>query len=266
MKILVDKNLLRKAQLKMLDILVEIDRICTKYNIKYWLCYGTLLGAVRHKGFIPWDDDCDICMMREDYEKFLQVAAIELPHHLFLQNSKTDLNYHKDITKIRMNNTKLVEFDESDNEHYHQGIFVDIFVWDYYNNITIKILKLLKPIDQWKYARKKYPKGSFKRIFIQLLVALPYFFYSTVTKLMNIIVVFNRKNKKYGTVGQDLRSCDMAFYNVNSIFPLRRNINFEGKKFYVPNDSDIVLIKKYGDYMILPKPENRYWHAKKIEI
>ena len=112
---MVDQETLRNAQLKMVEILEAIDNICQKHDIKYWLCYGTLLGAVRHKGFIPWDDDCDICMMREDYEKFSKYAN-ELPSNLFLQTNETDSNYSKKIIKIRMNNTKLVESDESENE------------------------------------------------------------------------------------------------------------------------------------------------------
>ena len=113
---MVDAETLRKAQLKMVDILVAIDDICKKHDIEYFLAYGTLLGAVRHKGFIPWDDDCDICMMRADYEKFVQIAKRELPKNLFLQNSDTDPNFPRTMTKVRMKNTKLVEFDESENE------------------------------------------------------------------------------------------------------------------------------------------------------
>lgn len=263
---MVEIETLRKAQLKMFDILVEIDKICTKHDIKYWLCYGTLLGAVRHKGFIPWDDDCDICMMREDYEKFIKVAQLELPKNLFLQNSKTDPAYHRAMDKIRMHDTKLVEFDESENERYHQGIYVDIFIWDYYNSLTAFILKNLKIINDWKYARKKYPKGSLKRISIQIAVLLPYLFYSTMIKLLNFITIFDRKNSKYKIIGQEVNSCDMKFFSKNVIFPTKNNLLFEGKKFSVPNNPDDILTRLYGDYMTLPKPENRQWHAKKIEL
>ena len=83
---MVDEKELRKAQLKMVEILEAIDDICKRHDIKWWLCYGTMLGAVRHNGFIPWDDDCDIAMMREDYERFMKVAQKELPSNLHLQN------------------------------------------------------------------------------------------------------------------------------------------------------------------------------------
>ena len=76
---------LRKMQIRILEIMVEIDKLCRKHDIKYWLDGGTLLGAVRHGGFIPWDDDLDICMMQEDYEKFIEIAPKELPEHLLLQ-------------------------------------------------------------------------------------------------------------------------------------------------------------------------------------
>ena len=76
-------TMLRKAQLRMLDILIAVDKICRKHNIPYWLDYGTLLGAVRHGGFIPWDDDLDISMMKEDYDRFLTIASKELPEQFF---------------------------------------------------------------------------------------------------------------------------------------------------------------------------------------
>lgn len=79
----INNNILRKAQLRMLNILLEIDRICQKNNIEYWLAEGTLLGAVRNKGFIPWDDDIDICMLREDYNKFIKIAPKELNSEYF---------------------------------------------------------------------------------------------------------------------------------------------------------------------------------------
>lgn len=266
MVVAVDQKTLRKAQLKMVDILVEIDKICEKHDIKYWLSYGTLLGAVRHKGFIPWDDDCDICMMREDYERFVEVASKDLPENLFLQNHDTDPNFPRTMTKIRMKNTMLVEFDESENEKYHQGIFVDIFIWDYYHPVIMKVVDNITFINEWKHKRKKYPKGSFKRAAMQVAVALPYLFYSITMKLMMKLSELTRKNKEHRFVGQEVKATDAKFYDKSVIFPLKCELEFEGRTFYVPRDWDKALIQMYGEYMTLPKPEDRYWHAKKIEV
>ena len=84
---------LRKAQLCMLNILIEIDRICRKHDIPYWLDSGTLLGAVRHGGFIPWDDDVDIAIMRSDYPRLKEYLTEELPKDLILQDSINEPNY-----------------------------------------------------------------------------------------------------------------------------------------------------------------------------
>lgn len=261
--LMVDQETLRKAQLKMVEILYAIDDICQRHDIKYWLCYGTLLGAVRHKGFIPWDDDCDICMMREDFEKFSQYVN-ELPDNLFLQTTQSDPNYHKKIIKIRMKDTKLVESDESENEAYHQGIFVDIFVWDYYDAFSAKILHSIKVINDWRYKRKEYLKGSWQRLVIQIGVALPFLGYSIINKSIRVLSKAYRKNSDLSFVGQEVKVCDNYFYDKNIIFSLQRSEVFEGKKFLVPNNSDAFLKQKYGDYMTLPAPEDRLWHAQKI--
>lgn len=263
--LMVDQETLRKAQLKMVEILDAIDDICQRHDIKYWLCYGTLLGAVRHKGFIPWDDDCDICMMREDFEKFSQYIN-ELPENLFLQTDKNDPHYTRKIMKIRMKNTKLVEFDESENEKYHQGIFVDIFIWDYYDSFSKSLLKNLSVVNSWKYKRKQYPKGHWKRAAIQVSVAVPFFVYNVVNKVMRAVSVTFRKNDKLNYIGQEIRVSDNKYYDKNVIFPIKRDCVFEGKYFAVPNDPDAFLKDKYGDYMVLPKPEHRHWHAKRIEV
>ena len=119
----------RQLQLKIVDILVEIDRICKKHDIKYYLAYGTAIGAVRHNGFIPWDDDADIHMFKEDYEKFAEVCKSELGDKFFLQNEQTDKGYKMYLPKVRMNNTAFVESFTKDWDIHH-GIYVDIFILD----------------------------------------------------------------------------------------------------------------------------------------
>ena len=84
---------LRDAQMLMVEILEDVHNLCEKHGLKYFLDGGTLIGAVRHKGFIPWDDDIDIGMPREDYEKFIEIAKKELPDNLFLQTFETDKYY-----------------------------------------------------------------------------------------------------------------------------------------------------------------------------
>lgn len=96
-----DNEILRKVQLAQLDMAKEVKRICNKYNINYFMDSGTLLGAVRHKGFIPWDDDLDFGMLREDYEKFLKVAPTELNSKYFLQTWKNDDGFPYGFSKIR---------------------------------------------------------------------------------------------------------------------------------------------------------------------
>ena len=102
---------LRQAQLKMLDILVEVDRICRRNNISYWLSSGTLIGAARHGGFIPWDDDIDIEMLLPDYKRFCSIAPRELPHYLKLQNSSTDPMFLLGFSKVRNTQEKIISND-----------------------------------------------------------------------------------------------------------------------------------------------------------
>ena len=124
-----DKDVLRKVQLLQLKIAKEIKRICDKNNIDYILDSGTLLGAVRHKGFIPWDDDMDIAMTREEYNRFIDVAKIELGEEYFLQTWDTDNNYPMPFAKVRLNDTRYIE-NVFENANMHQGIYVDIFPYD----------------------------------------------------------------------------------------------------------------------------------------
>ena len=263
---MVDTKILRKAQLKMVDILLEFDRICKKYDIEYWISYGTLLGAVRHKGFIPWDDDCDICMMRNDYNKFMEIASKELPDNLIIQNHKIDPYYPGNMTKIRMKNTKFVEYDESENERYHQGIFIDIFIFDYYPSYVANILNCMNIINRFKTKRTEYPKGSVMRIGIQVLSLIPYALYTTIAKVLNYTSIPFKSNSDYKYIGLEVNCSDRKYYDKSLVFPLKRQVYFEGYVFNTPYNHEEILRKMYGDYMVLPKPNNRRGHARYIEL
>ena len=133
-KINKDKELLRALQLKELEIVDEIQRICEKHNIKWCLAYGTVLGAVRHKGFIPWDDDIDLYFVDDNYEKFLKACETDLNREkFFLQTMETDKNYPYPFGKIRMNGTCSMDEAYKDKK-IHWGICVDLFKMSYAPN------------------------------------------------------------------------------------------------------------------------------------
>ena len=141
-----DKEILRRLQLTQLDIAKEIKRVCEKNDIKYWLESGTLLGAVRHKGFIPWDDDLDIAMRRDDYERFKKIAPRDLSSEYFFQSWETDENFGLPFAKVRKRKTIYKEI-KAKNSKANNGIFVDIFPYDI---VSGEDDKLVKNLIMWK--------------------------------------------------------------------------------------------------------------------
>ena len=120
-------SMLRRQQMRMLEILLEVDKICKKHDIRYWLSSGTLIGAMRHDGFIPWDDDLDIEMMRSDYLRLMEVLPSELPEWLALQNDETDPYYFFYYAKVRDRRSRMLEHNNYDRMWQEQGIYIDIF-------------------------------------------------------------------------------------------------------------------------------------------
>lgn len=252
----IDKNLLRESQLKMLELLMEVDKICKKYNINYWIDSGTLLGAVRHGGFIPWDDDIDVCMLEKDYKYFLKVAEKELDsNRYFISNKNTDSKVLFNFSKIRDRNSTFIEKDETDKELYHQGVFIDIFCVSYiknYNKTTARWYVLLKKIKDIipERGNKTALKYIIKKIGFSALASYIYekvFISENVTKIIDY---------KYNF---------MSIKELDTVFPLKK-IRFENHFFFCPNDNDIYLKILYGNYMKLPKEDDRVWHAKYIDL
>lgn len=115
----------------MLDMLEEVDRICRKHDIKYFLIAGSLLGAIRHKGFIPWDDDVDIALFRDDYDRLEKILQKELPSNMFMQTLATDPGYDATHLKIRLaGTTAIMKCAINERYRYNMGIFIDVFALD----------------------------------------------------------------------------------------------------------------------------------------
>lgn len=260
---------LRDAQMIMVDILSEVHRICEKHGIKYYLSDGTLLGAVRHGGFIPWDDDLDISMMREDYDKFLKIAAQELSKDFFLQTFYTDPYYdvYHIPLKIRHNGSIFIEKKEK-NKKYHQGIYIDIFPIDKVPDSKFKhkfqkfISKSLLTMKM-DISTEDFPSLKFwGRSFLQLLGKIMSFKF--INKMLHATEKWNKESKSHTyTYGHELMWS--TEYKEEDLLPLK-NISFEGKEFLGPNNPNAILTKLYGDYMKLPPEQERVWHAEFIGI
>lgn len=251
---MVNKETLRKAQLVMLEELKEIDRICKKNNINYWIDSGTFLGAVRHKGFIPWDDDVDICMLEHDYNIFLKISPRELKQNYFLQIQKYDKNSFSKWAKLRDRNSIFVEEGHKINEVFHQGINLDIFPMKLVNIKFKKVYKILFKLSKLKISNTKNKFLYLKYILIFLKI-------DKISK--NFLKLFSEKK---GTDFIKYKTSFPAIHKYENVFPLKE-IEFEGYKFPCPNNIDAYLRELYGDtYMELPPEKDRVSHAKEIKL
>lgn len=257
--------ILRKAQNIMVEMLCEIDRICKKHNIEYYISDGTLLGAIRHKGFIPWDDDLDISMTRENYNKFQKVAIKEISKDYFVQTVETEKVYAINgcPMKIRHLHSLFKEVARS-NVKYNEGIFIDVFPMDripsnkkllnFQKKLGLFFLKL-KEINDEDSKLKKTVKVFFKPIS-----------YSIFQKILRKTLWINEKygTDKY-TYGVDTYFYNDFSYDEKDLFPLQK-IEFEGHEFLAPGNPKKILTTLYGDYMKLPPLEQRRVHSTHIEI
>jgi len=247
---------LRVLQLRMLDIMIEIDRICRKYQLRYWISFGTLIGAVRHGGFIPWDDDMDICIYDEDYDRFLQVCPSELPDWLFLQTDKSDphSNMGHGICKVRDRQSLFIQGFEDFGYPYVKGCFVDVFKAIDYPRVPRSVIHYLSRRIGLAHGFYHYNRRiSFKNCFSYFVYPLSYVVHFAIFKALYIL----GRHYVYASPQQSGSGC---VNDKDTIFPLSE-ISFEGHLFCCPNNPDGCLRQVYGDYMNVPAPEHRRTHA-----
>lgn len=259
------KEELRKVQLLELKVLKEIKRICSKHDIKYFLTGGTLIGAVRHKGFIPWDDDIDIAMMRTEYDRFMEIAPSELSPEFSLLNIKTDKRLGIFFGKVVLNGTNYRSAQQPKTLE-KTGFWVDVIPYD-----TIYDSRFLASLYFWKlnffvvlYSMKNgYHNGTtkIKRIAAELMKVFFFFIPKKYlySRICNYPYKLNKKQTntqcylcgRYG-VPRELRSANL--------FGEYTEVQFEDEKFMTLKKYHEFLTELFGDYMKLPPVEQRVSH------
>lgn len=245
---------LKEHQEVLYELLTELDRICKKNDINYMLFAGTMLGAVRHKGFIPWDDDLDVVMLREDYERFINAAQKDIGEKYFLQSEFSE-NWPMFFSKLRKNGTTCLEKYHPKNKNHHQGIYIDIFPCDNLSNN--KLCKKFQFISSRVVCAKGLFKrgydtdSRFKRAFMTLCRPLP-------NKLFHKMCILKSKNNTEFVHTFLAASSNMS----KSIFPRRwfdQTIPMEFEKGVYPVSAhfDELLTTLYGDYMKIPDQNER---------
>ncbi len=260
----INDTLLKDIHNKQLNILLVFDKICRENGFKYSLSSGTLLGAVRHKGFIPWDDDVDVVMPREDYEQFISVANKILPEGYFLEHFKTNKNTCDLYARLIDVNTTWINPGFEKNDKINQGIFIDIFTADKVDDIK-QVPKIAKKIRfYWHLDNNYYLKGVQKPLIKKIACAILYTpwarmlgFEKINTKMDNLLQSLNKTGNGEYYLADDLK--------VKKVFPKRifeeyTELPFEGYKFMATKYYDEYLTIQYNDYMTLPPVEERSFH------
>lgn len=266
---------IRDVQLVALEILCEVDRVCRQHNIPYQLFAGTLLGAVRHQGFIPWDDDIDIAMLRPDMERFMGACKTDLSPCYFLQTSETDPEYGNRYVKIRKEGTLFREYLAA-NREIHHGIFIDIFCLDAVKPGTMAgkwqmlLLRLSRRLSAETYGQPDV-MGYSGKTWMQKFSGL-------AEKMLG-----RRRLRRWDTrISRLFENESTPFVNHLQINASREHcrrflmsrgqfsetlmFTFEGHKFPGPADYHALLTQAYGDYMKWPAENERISRHPAIEV
>lgn len=259
-----DVNSIVKFRNIQLDMLKNLINICENHGLKYYLIGGSCLGAVRHGGFIPWDDDIDVGMPREDYSQFFKIAKSELPSNLFFQTFDTDPEYPNMFGKIRNCNTTYIESSVK-NFNINHGVYIDVFPLDMTPNMLFvrKVINFMIKICHISVSRCFYSESSknascFKRLAKKMIwIVLPNIKKSILYR-EKLARLSNSSGGKYvANFGGAWGDKEVM---PSRVFGQGQKIMFEGIEVIIPENYNEYLTRLYGDYMTPPPPEKRIGH------
>lgn len=263
-----DQMQLRQLQLIELEMLLEVDRICKKCNIAYNINGGTLLGSVRHRGFIPWDDDADLVMLRTEYERFREACKTELDDSRFyFQDAEVTEGYRWSYGKLRRKDTLFLR-EHQEHMPYEQGVFIDIFPIDGVpDNLVLRAVNefhcfCIRKVF-WSEVGKTADKNVLKRLVYKCLSRIPR---ETMLQHYNKLVEKRgRKRTEYARIALMPRP-NKGFYRMEW-FESSGSYEFEGYTLQGIKDFHAFLSYEFGNYMQLPPKEKRKVHpVSKIKL
>ncbi len=254
-------NVLERLHLVQLEMIDEIDRLCNKYDISYWLDSGSALGAIRHEGFIPWDDDVDIGMPRADYNRFVAIAKKEMSADYVVQDNDVEPRYNNFHIKVRKINTIFPQTYNS--EYKYRGIQLDVFPFDYVPDDSKKTIRQCKRIQKYrKFCDRACWMGvlqnPIKRLAQRVIKIVPTSVYRSI---------FERLCQKYNDTPTGyltshtyrMQREKIRIFKTDDMVPTKR-VKFEDREYCIMNNPDEYLKTMYGDYMSLPPEEKRVYH------
>lgn len=250
------------------EILDVIHDFCKNNNLCYSLAYGTLLGAVRHQDFIPWDDDVDVMMPREDYDRLLALWSASAPRGYLLETDTMTDDYVNNFAKIRKDHSTFIQYESERKEKHHKGIFVDIFPLDRCAEgfLSAKIQNAFFALNLLYNRGYTSGRGGWMGMAEKLLLKVtPKSAYRKLSVFFGRLSRSWNKNRSAKLISpctfQDLK----RFYPSN-LFDEFTELPFHGKKYCAVKQYDTFLKTRYGDYMQLPPEEERVWKHRPLLI